>query len=786
MHPYPGSEGEVETCKYGLRLVARGSHAATPLGASRRLWQVVLIGGLLAAGWGEARARQDAPGADPSIAGRPTVRGVRLDDGDHVELDGVLDEPAWRRATPATEFRQQEPREGAAPSERTEVYVLYDAAVLYLGAMLYDSDPQGILAYQRQRDAGLGTDDRFMWILDTFLDGRTGYFFEINPAGLMGDGLLSTGARRVNKSWDGIWEARVARHERGWSAEIRIPFRTLNFNPDLDSWGINFQRTVRRKNEEMLWSGHRRNQGLFRAIHAGRLTGLEGLSQGMGLEAIPYALGAWRNQPELDDPTDFPTEIGVDFNYSVTPSLRAAVTINTDFAEVEVDERQVNLTRFPLFFPERRDFFLEGSSVFSFAERNGVNPYFSRRVGLFEGQSIPITYGARLGGQAGRYDLGFIQLRTGEGHILTDEEVPDTVAAEDFTVARVRRNIFEQSSIGAIYTRRSMGAIEGETAPPVQQTFGFDLDLFTFHFLRDKNLQFEAFLVWHTDPERDGLSSFGDLSARGVRLNYPNDIWRGHVSYREFGDGYDPAVGFVERNGFRRVQPTVAYAPRPALAAIRQLEFQVQFEYLTSLDNILLTRSTDVTLLGVEFESGDRLSFGVQQLFERLGEEFEIHPQIILPIGGYNTLEWVADGRSAGRRAVSGDVEVARGGFWSGTRTRLELGLTVKPRPGISVRTEFEKNDVDLEEGAFSAHLVRLIGEWHMSPWASFTNNLQYDDVSEVLGLQARLRWILRPGSDLFLVYTQNWQNTGSDLSGFHLQSLSRRAATKINYTHRF
>ena len=384
------------------------------------------------------------------------LEGIRIPDNLSINLDGRLDEEAWSLATPISDFTQQYPVEGGVPSERTEIRVVFSGDDLFIGVMLYD-DPSGILAYQKRRDAGLGTDDRFMWILDTFLDGRTGYFFEINAAGLMGDGLITgsggrgSGGGGMQKSWDGIWETRVARRSDGWSAEIRIPFRTLNFDPNLDSWGINFQRTIRRRQEEILWRGYRRNQGVFQPIHAGRLTGLGDLSQGIGLEATPYAVGGWRTQPADIVATTYPGDMGVDVGYSLTPSLRAAVSMNTDFAEVEVDQRRVNLTRFPLRFPERRDFFLEGSGVFSFAPRNGAQPYFSRDIGLVGGQPIPVNYGARLGGQAGQYELGFLQVGTGA-------VLPDTLTGfngsprENFTVARIRRSFLEQSTIGVIYT----------------------------------------------------------------------------------------------------------------------------------------------------------------------------------------------------------------------------------------------------------------------------------------------------------------------------------------------
>ena len=462
-----------------------------------------------------------------------------------ITLDGRIDEAVWQAATPITDFTQQEPVEGATPSEETEIRVVFDDDNLYIGVIIYD-DPAGILAYQRERDAPLSTDDRFMWILDTFQDGRTGYFFEINAAGLMGDGVITGGGGGggggggfggggggggTNKAWDGIWEARTFIRPDGWSAEIQIPFRTLNFNPNQSDWGINFQRTIRRRNEEILWRGFRRTEGLRSPVYAGVLTGLSGMSQGVGLEAVPSFVANWRNVPTNADPTTYPGDVSLDLNYSLTSSLRASLSINTDFAEVESDQRRVNLTRFPQRFPERRDFFLEGSGVFSFASSSGPSPFYSRKIGLNGGQQIPLQFGTRLTGQTGPFELGFYQIGTGSLDYLDSGTTPVTIPREDFTVARVKRRIFEQSAIGAIYTRRATGTgAVGTTSAIDQHTAGVDLDFKTRRLFGDKNMEMEAFVVWNSNPLATSDASyedlaFGDLSSHGIRVEFPNDVW---------------------------------------------------------------------------------------------------------------------------------------------------------------------------------------------------------------------------------------------------------------------
>ncbi len=727
-----------------------------------------------------------------------------------IRIDGVLDEEVWQRAEPATNFLQTEPTEGLEASEHTEVYVLYDEKNLYLGANLFDSDSDGILGYQMKRDEGLSSDDRFMWIIDTFLDGRTGYFFETNPAGLLGDALIgSSGGRRggggggffggggggrgTNKSWDGIWTVETTIHDQGWTAEIRIPFQTLNFDPANDAWGINFQRTIRRKNEELRWSGHKRNQPLAQPIHAGRLTGLKNISQGSGLEIKPYATLGTSNTPNIidegvfmpnpDKQSDDPKEIGLDISYNITSSLRGALSVNTDFAEVDVDQRRVNLTRFPLFFQEKRDFFLEGSSLFSFAPNNDVTPFFSRRIGLTEGEQIPVIFGARLTGTVGRNEIGFLQVRTDKNSLAL-------APVEDFSVARIKRSFFDQSTAGMIYTRRASEAFNDEPALDDRHTVGADLNLNTAKFLGDKNLQFEAFLVWHTDPkdpEREGVPTFNNLSARGLRLNYPNDVWTSSVSYRELGDDYDPSIGFVRRNGFRRVDPNIGFNPRvPAISWLRQLRFRGNWRHFWDMSNNLVTRNIQYTILNPRLESGDSFSVQFNQNLELLDEEFEINDGIILPIGEYSYSEWRITAFTARKRPVAGFFNVTIGDFWTGTRLQYSANVDVNLVPGLTLEGSYEVNDVTLPEGDFKTNLYRFEGGFFPTPWSSLTSSIQYDDISEVIGFFAKLRWTVNPGNDIFMVYTHNWRNIGNSIWDFDTETLSRGAISKINYTHRF
>ncbi|MBT8315837.1 MAG: carbohydrate binding family 9 domain-containing protein [Maribacter sp.] len=701
-----------------------------------------------------------------------------------LHLDGLVDEAFWLNIPENGNFRMQEPKEGGEPTEQTEIRIAFDKQNIYISVICYDSDPAGIKAFQMKRDESLETDDRFRWVFDTFMDKRRAYFFEINPLGLRGDGLISSGqGQTLNQDWDGIWKAWTHIGDFGWSAEIRIPFRSMNFDSNSTVWGINFQRTIRRNNEELLWTGYRRNQGLLRPQNAGILTGLVNPSQGIGLEAVPYVIA--QAGKEYDDETgeyanNESADMGFDINYNITSQLKASFTYNTDFAQTEVDDRQINLTRFPLRFPEKRDFFLEGSSILQFAPRSGVDPYFSRRIGLVDGVPIPIKYGGRLIGNIGKNNLALIHVRTGEEGELNPE---------NFTVARYRRDFWKESSIGVLYTRRSTDGDE-LLGDPVQDrnTLGADLTLSTSEFLGDNVLQFSAFFIGHNPASPlDDSTSLLDRSVRGLRFNFPNQPWSAWVSYREFGDEYDPAVGFNPRNGFKRLQPAINYAPLfEKSKVIREIEWGIYYEYLASLQNKLLTENLRFTLGEIRFESGESLEVEINRNFELLDENFDIleDGSVIVSPGEYVNWSYELEVSSAPFRKVSGFIGYEAGGFWTGNISTLALGCTIRPAPGINLAGEYNYTKVTAENSGFNTNLFQMDLGLDFTPDISLSSNIQYDDVSEVLGTNTRFRWIITPGTDVFLVYNHNWQNNPAlDKRFFTIQ---QGGAMKIVYTYRF
>lgn len=701
---------------------------------------------------------------------RRSMSALRLTDTQTVVLDGRLDEEFWQRAVPAADFMQIDPANGEPATEKTEVRVVFNSDTLYIGALCFDSEPDKWLGYQRRRDEFLQSDDRFMWTIDTFLNAQSGYFFEMNPSGLMGDSLMGGGID--NRQWDGIWNARVHRGDFGWSIEIAIPFRSLNFDPNSDQWGINFQRTVRRRNEDSIWMGWARNQGLRRMTNAGLLTGIREVSQGHGLDVKPYALALGESFPGRGG-NDFTKNVdgGVDLFYSPTPGLRSVLTVNTDFAQTEVDQRQVNLTRFSLFFPEKRDFFLDGAPYFAFGSPVSgdliVNPFFSRRIGLTAaGTPQTINYGAKLTGQMGRQDVGFLHVRTGED---------GGTIGEEFTVARVRRRLLTQSAVGAMYTRRDP---HGTTA--ASQTMGLDFRLATSRFRGSQNLESTGYFLRSTNPAtgRDG-NSFG------FTAGLPNDLWNIQMASRQVDADFDPAIGFVTRRGYRRYQPSVEYGPRPrGSRLVRRYAFSTALDLQTDIDNGLLQRTVEVKLLDVQFHSQDSFSITASNNREVLDEPFTPTRGITLPLGAdYNTNVLTLRAQTANRRTIAINTTVETGGYFSGTKNGAAINLTLRARPGLIVYTSAELNRIELKEGTFTTRLYRLVGETQFSPFIALVNNFQYDSVSRVLGWQSRFRWILTPGSDVYFVYTHNWLDDPL-LSRF--TTLDRRVASKVLYTHRF
>ena len=709
-------------------------------------------------------------------AQRPRASALRIDPAEAPRIDGDLSDPVWAKAPPIGPLVQVEPVEGAAPSEETVVRVAHDGANLYVGILCRDREPSRIVGGERRRDARLDSNDRIEFVLDTFLDRRNAYFFQIGATGGRGDALMTNNGSNFNKAWDGIWDARSAITAEGWSAEFEIPFATLAFDPATTVWGFNVERTIKRREEANRWAGLRQNLSLFRISEAGDLEGMEGLEQGLGLDLVPYALGRVNRTHEPRD-LDLTGEVGGDAFWHPSPSVTATVTVNTDFAQTEVDEQIVNLERFSLFFPEKRRFFLEDASIFDF-ETGGrmfrprdFLPFFSRRIGLDpDGNPVPILAGARVTGRESGWEFGGLAVETEAKHGLDREAL---------FVGRVRRNLGERSVLGAIGTFGDP-ASEGENG-----LLGFDYKFTTSEFLDDRNLSLSAF----------GLGTWSEGSddhpfAYGAVADYPNDVWRARLGARVVQDDFSPALGFVRRPGTRLYDGAFSWNPRPQ-TSIRQLEFGVEPRVFTDTSGEAETVEVEVTPLGIEWDSGDEARVFVRPTYERLDEDFDIldpdgvdasGDEITIPEDSYSFVRAGIRAESASKRPVSVEGRFEFGDFFDGRRTDLEGEVTLRPGGIWIVGGEYEINRLELDDGDFSVQTARLRTEINFSTEVSLETLTQYDNVSDTVGINSRFHWILRPGRDLFLVLNHGWAPAAS---GGHAPERTEFIA-KLSYTFRF
>jgi len=719
--------------------------------------RVALVAGLLAAlvdGPAAASAAQSEERVE-----RRAARAMRTDTPPRI--DGVLDDAVWARAEPIGELIQVEPIEGAAPSEASEIRFLYDQDHLYIGLRLFDSDPGAIISTSRERDAFLDADDLVMIVLDTFQDGRNAFWFQVNAAGSKGDGLITNGGQDFNKPWDGIWESRARIDELGWTVEMAVPFKTLSFAPGLETWGLNVSRTIGRRQEHLRWSGADLDLGFFNMAVAGTLSGLRGIRQGIGLDVVPFFVADWTNDRVAGD-KDLTGDPGLDAFYKITPNLTLALTVNTDFAETEVDQRQINLTRFPLFFPERRDFFLQDAGQFEFADLGtDLIPFFSRTIGLSDtGKVVPVLAGAKLTGRTDGISLGVLDVQIDEF-----EEQP----SENLFVARVSRNVGEQSTIGGIVTWGD----PNESAD--NALYGVDANFRTSSFLDDKNLHAS---VWGLQTHTEDLSA-NDI-AYGASVFYPNDLWSWWLTYKEIQANFNPALGFVPRTDIRKYTSGLVYEPRIG-GSIRQLEFSADGAVFTDTDDRLETADVEIQPFGIEWETGDAMRVEAVFVHDELDEDFEISEGVTVPIGEYDWARAGIEAESSSRRDLSCYAALTLGDFFDGERLDYLAGLIWHPGPLFSGSLEYLQNDVDLPGGEFQTQILGVRSYFSFTPSLSWNTFVQWDNVSQTVGVNSRLRWIPEPGQEIFLVFNETLDEAGSGVV-----PLFQQVAFKITYTFRF
>jgi Domain of unknown function (DUF5916)/Carbohydrate family 9 binding domain-like len=684
-----------------------------------------------------------------------------------ITIDGVLDEPAWETATPIGEIRQREPNQGEKATELTTVKLLYDGQYLYIGVMCFDSDPKQIIGTQMSRDADLEADDRVEIVIDSFRDRHNAFYFATNPLGALVDALIVENDE-INKDWDAIWLVRTNRTEQGWSAEFAIPFKSLNFHRGQQTWGFNVSRTIKRKLEEDRWASPRLDLEFYQVSEAGEIAGFDSIEQGRGLDVRPYVSS---DALRSSGASDASAKAGADIFYNITPSLKWTTTINTDFAETEEDNRQINLTRFPLFYPEKRAFFLQNAGAFSFlnqSEDADIIPFFSRRIGLLRGKEVPLLAGTKLTGKAGGTEVGLLATRT---------RATDLAGEKDFFVARVKRNILQQSYVGGIFT-------DGDPArPDFSRTVGGDFRLFSARFLgKDQNFGIDGFLLktWN-----QGLT--GKDRAFGLGLRYPNDLWNLSLDWKQIEENFRPALGFVPRSDVQKLDASAEFSPRPTdFLNIRQMVHEVTFTRFVNLaHNQVESWRVLIAPIKYNLNSGDEIEFNYAPQFERLFEPFEISNGVTLPVGEYRFDQWTVEVNTASKRRWKADFVSSFGTFWSGRASQFEAGLEYKLAPHFQTGITFEQTYARLKEGNFVATLFGLRGDWSVSPLLTFFNLVQFDNETGSLAWQSRVRWTLRPGNDVFFVLGQGWlQDDEARRLTFH--RTDTRMAGKVQYTFRF
>ncbi len=685
---------------------------------------------------------------DPELAPRPEAEAVRLDTVPVVDGD-VLGDPGWRAAAALESFWQIAPTVGAAASERTEVRVGYTADTLYIGVVCYDSDPSGIVVNESRRDSPLDDSDSFRLILDTYRDRQNGFVFGTNPSGLEYDGQVTNegqggsqvmGGQQIgsgggfNLNWDGAWEVRTRVNEIGWSAEFAIPFRTLRYpSADVQTWGVNFQRNIRRRNEIAFWSPLPRQFSLFRLSQAGTLSGLRVAAQ-RNLKVTPYLSG--RAQREAAADTVVLGDYGGDVKYSVTPSLTLDGTVNTDFAQVEVDEIQINLDRFNLFFPEKRPFFLENAGLFSVGAPAEAELFFSRRIGLDEdGVTIPIIAGGRLSGQvAPGWNVGLLNMQTQEKGL---------VPSNNFTVARVRRDLANRSMAGAMFVNREG---TGDLARSGDYNRAFAVD---GRWGIGRYASVGGYLARTVSPGRPGNDRAFEISAER-----DSPAWQLTTNFSSVGADFNPEVGFLSREGgFRKFQGLIFHRRRPQdLIGLLEIRPHVSYSGYWTPDGRLQSGFTHIDSHW-EWKNGYEFHTGMNLRREGVFVPFDIHPGVEVPIGTYQSKEAQLVFNSNRGAPVSVDMRAVMGGFFGGTRVALTPGIRVQAGDRFNASLSVARNDIDLPFGRFHTTLARGRVAYSFTPRVYVQSLLQYNDRSDLWSVNLRFGWLQSANTGLFVVY---------------------------------
>jgi hypothetical protein len=695
---------------------------------------------------------QQGASTNPESRPRPELRAAPVRD---IHIDGRLDEAAWASVPPVTEFIQSEPDEGLPATQRTEVRVAFDGTRLYIGAEMFDTDPAGIVPGGLERDSpGILFEemDALGVTLDTYLDRRSSFIFFVNPAGGIKDGQGTDDGRYRDYGWDGVVDVKTTMHERGWTVEMAIPWRTLRFDPTLPDqrWGMNLMRRIRRRNEVSYWAPLDRRNRVFLMSRAGVLTGMGKLPAGLNMSVKPFTLASHAGGASLAaDAKGDDADGGVDLKWGLTPNLTLDLTWRTDFSQVEVDQQQVNLTRFPVFFPELRTFFLENSGTFTFGDVDGgpggprlnssirdLTLFHSRQIGLRSGHPVPLLGGARLTGQVGGFELGLLNVQG---------EQEGTVPQENFTVLRVRRRVLTNSDVGFIVTNRDPSG----PATPASQAAGVDANL---------TLGGKLFINTYVAGTREGEES--DHAAR-LSVGWRDALWNTSLGLRRVGERFDPGLGFVRRRALRESYATVGLHTQPHIPRVLEVSPFVEITNTTDLSGRLESRETQGGL-SVDFHDRSTLNFGWTRTFERLATPFNVRAGVSIPVGDYTFSQGSVRYQSSQGHALSGNLNVSSGGFWDGTRTTVTGGLRWQPDRHLVLDLDATHNAVTAQGTSFTADLYGARLQYAWSTTLNLSAFVQVNADTDEMVTNLRMNFIHAPLSDLFLLLTERRSLAGS------------------------
>ncbi|MGB5498409.1 MAG: DUF5916 domain-containing protein [Maribacter sp.] len=674
---------------------------------------------------------------------RPSLKAGKL--LGEIRIDGLLDEPDWQNAPVLDEFLTIEPVEKGIPSLQTSVRVIANGKSVVIGIDCKDPNPDNIVRFSKVRDADISNEDHIKVVLDPFLDGQSGYIFAVNAFAARYDALVSNRGESENEDWDAIWEARVAFNADGWTVEIRIPIQSISFKKGLTRWGFNVERRIQRNQETIRWANVQRDQWFIQTSRAGLLTNLPEFNYGLGLNVRP-SLVSKLNKNGAGASSSFKMEPSLDVSQRLSPNVLATMTLNTDFAETEVDSRQTNLTRFPLFFPEKRTFFLEGSDIFEFGFGTGSNtvfPFFSRRIGLIGSNEAPILAGAKLNGRIGKTAFGGLGVRT-----KSFESDGQSYDATNMGVMRVRQNVLKESSIGFIASVGDPLHREGSWMS------GADFTFQTTRFNGDKNFIAGAWALY-----TDRADLMDDKSAFGFKIDYPNDKWDAALVYSRIGAQFDPSLGFVPRKGVHYMRLGATFAPRPKWPWVRQMFNQLFGTYVRDIDGEWQSYNVFTAPINWQLESGDRIEMNVRPTGENILIPFEIAENVTIPVGEYHFMRYRLEAEFAAKRRLNGQATWWFGTFYEGRLDELELRLNWNPSALLGFEFNGVRNIGHLPWGEFEQTLVGSRIRFNVNSDLQLNSYLQYDTVSRTLGVNLRIHWIFSPLGDVILVFNHNTFN---------------------------